>query len=247
MILILVIVVLLTPSQAYCHFFKKNSEGWFWYEDPKKVEEKVTQKKEARPAQDPIAVFEERQKALDTALKRAMVTEREEDIRNYLKIQQAMIASADRFSDKWHRIMLTDPKLGSMGMPTSQMGRQIYIEKKIDRREAKMRQLARTHGLVFFFRGDCPYCHKFAPVLRNFAEEFKITVMAISGDGGKLAEFPQATFDPHASKSFGVEVFPSLYLVDVVNKKITPVAQGFVSQQEILENIDVLFSEETSK
>ena len=37
--------------------------------------------------------------------------------------------------------------------------------------------------LIFVFRGDCPHCHRFAPILKRFEQEFGFTVLAISMDG----------------------------------------------------------------
>jgi len=43
---------------------------------------------------------------------------------------------------------------------------------------------------VFFFRGACPYCHKFAPLLKAFADRYGFRLVDVSLDGGGLPEFP---------------------------------------------------------
>jgi thiol-disulfide isomerase/thioredoxin len=43
--------------------------------------------------------------------------------------------------------------------------------------------------IFFIFKGSCPYCHKYSPVLKSFQNKYGITIMAISLDGGALPDF----------------------------------------------------------
>jgi thiol-disulfide isomerase/thioredoxin len=46
-----------------------------------------------------------------------------------------------------------------------------------------MKNIAREHGLIFFFRSDCPYCHQYAPTLKLLSEMYGIEVLGVSIDG----------------------------------------------------------------
>ena len=47
-------------------------------------------------------------------------------------------------------------------------------------RKDAMAAIAREYGLYFVIRGDCPYCHEFAPYLRRFAAAHGFTVIAVT-------------------------------------------------------------------
>ena len=84
---------------------------------------------------------------------------------------------------------------GLTGRPTNAMAINAFDEQQRDRQAQAVRSLAATHGLIFIFRSDCPYCHRFAPILKRFEEEFGMTVFAVSLDGRGLPEYPNAQPD----------------------------------------------------
>jgi conjugal transfer pilus assembly protein TraF len=96
-------------------------------------------------------------------------------------------------------------------------------------RKAKLKALAQEYGLFYFFKGDCPYCHKFAPLVKNFAGEHGWDVLPISMDGGKIAEFPNAKLDNGIARKLNITTVPALIAIHPKTKKMIPLAYGMVS------------------
>ena len=86
---------------------------------------------------------------------------------------------------------------------------------------------AQANALVYVFRSDCPYCKKFSPVLKRFAESNGFTVLAFSLDGVGNEEYPypKADMDQLKAKGLVPKVVPALYIVNP--KKGTSEAVGF--------------------
>ena len=99
-----------------------------------------------------------------------------------------------------------------------------------ERQAAQMRtaeQLARTHVLFYLFRSDCPYCQRFAPLLKSFEQKFGLPVFAISLDGGTLPEFPRARVDNGIAATLNITQVPALFLASPRTNIITPLMVYF--------------------
>ena len=91
--------------------------------------------------------------------------------------------------------------------------------------------------LIFFFRGDCAYCHAFAPTLAAFQARYGLRVEAVSVDGGALPGFAEARRDNGIATALRVTQVPAVYLAQPFTGKITPIGFGVLSEAQLLERI----------
>ena len=123
-----------------------------------------------------------------------------------------------------------------------------YYVKRIDEKHKPnffkalktIKSLAATHGLIFVFRGDCPHCHRFAPILKRFEEEFGFTVLAISMDGRAIPEYPNARPDNGMAARLNATAVPALYLTAPATREIRPVGFGVMSMTDLVDRIAAL-------
>lgn len=221
-------------------YFRQHAEGWFWYHDPKAVVSPDTVKKpEAAPADadDPAAIIAAERKAMDEALDRAIVKPTPENVRAYLELNQRLMAQAGDFANAWRGAIWSTPSLDySLVSP---VGANAYVKADQDAatQERRLQDAAQQWGLVFFFRGSCPYCHKFAPVLKAFAERYGFHLVDVSLDGGSLPEFPNPQPNGQAAQALGVEAVPAVYLVQPRTRKVVPAIFGLVGWSELTERV----------
>jgi conjugal transfer pilus assembly protein TraF len=116
----------------------------------------------------------------------------------------------------------------------------VFDEQQRDRQAQTIKTLAATHGLIFVFRGDCPHCHRFAPILKRFEEEFGFTVLAISMDGRAIPEYPNARPDNGMAARLNATAVPALYLTAPTTRQIVPVGFGVMSMTDLVERIAAL-------
>ena len=148
-------------------------------------------------------------------------------------------------ADRWQKLVWTVPELdyGLTGRPTNAMAIAAYDEQQRERQTQTIRALAAIHGLLFIFRSDCPYCHRFAPILKRFEQEYGITVFAVSLDGKGLPEYPNPQPDNGIAARLNATTVPALYLTAPSKRDIRPVGFGVMALTELVERIAALAQE----
>ncbi len=84
---------------------------------------------------------------------------------------------------------------------------------------AELKDLQDNYYFVFIFRSTCPHCHNFAPVLKDFTDNFHLKVKSYSIDGKSLPEFKAKRLTSDLFQTYYVNggfkaTVPALYLVN---------------------------------
>ena len=234
------------PAETATVYWQQHREGWFWYRDPLPPTARPAPKAPATPARPrELADFEAMQQRLETLKRVAVMNPTDDNLMAYMRFQRMVMDRSQVFADRWQRLVWREPSLdyASEGRPTNTLAIAAFDERQRDRDTATVRQLAATHGLVFVFRSDCPFCHRFAPVLKRFAQTHRLTVLAVSLDGGSLPEYPDARPDNGIAARLNARAVPALYLTQPSRREFRPVGFGLMSDTDLLERIAALARE----
>ena len=228
-------------------FFSDRARGWFWYETAPAVPAAGTHTPPVIPPagpgalEDPRRALERIREELQIGLARALLDPTPERLRAYLSLNQRELRRAGDFATAWQRLLWNDPALDyRLLSPVDDGAVAARNQARGLARDAAMADLARRHGLWFFFRSDCPICHRFAPVLRRFATRYGFQVTAVSMDGGLLPGFPQSLPNRGAAERLGVRAVPALFLVDPQARQVKPVSQGYLSASELARRLLII-------
>ncbi len=238
------------PSAAL-EYYESHEQGWFWYQDPPpepeppEKEEDGQEKPPAAPGpadpSDPLVQLEAIQQEIERLQAEAVLNPSEETLLEFLRANLWQIRQGKIFADVARRVIWANPDLDtSIQYPTMQVATHIWHDQRNERREQTVRKLARTHGLFFFFRSDCPYCHRFAPILARIQARYGIEVLPISLDGGALPDYPAPRRDNGLSARLGVTTVPSLFLVEPTSGDVIPIGAGLLSEHDVIDRIFVL-------
>jgi len=171
----------------------------------------------------------------------AIIKPTPENLKRYIVAQEALMDRASVFSDVWRRVIWANPELNyQLRNPSNNAAIQVRDTQRSRKASETLAGLAGEWGLFFFFRSDCPYCHRLAPTLKWLSEQYGIAVFPISLDGGGLPEFPQPSRDNGMAAALGVSVVPLVVLGNVKDRRLLPIGSGVLSAQEIVERIYVL-------
>lgn len=107
--------------------------------------------------------------------------------------------------------------------------------------DARIKKIAKIYGLFFFFAGNCSHCQAFAPTLKRFAKKYGFEIIAISVDGGKLSEFPNAKRNNGQAEKLMVKSVPAVFAIDPKNGPTHSIllSYGNVSVMELTQKLDL--------
>ncbi len=220
-------------------FANKKTEGFLWYNLPKKIvkkkeEEKLIPFKSLSPTtKKNILVFNTRE-----ALARFNVEPTPENAKKYIQWQDFWSKQTTKGKRAFQQAMLENPEYDyNVTHPTSNLGTKITAKKKAIHEAIVINSLGRTHGLMFFYRGNNLYDAKQARIVKSFGARFHIKILPVSVDGVIAPEFENSKVDNGQVKALKIKYFPALMLFDSKHKKISPVSYGFVTQDVIAHQI----------
>lgn len=226
-------------------YWRQHREGWFWYRDPLPPKPRPPSTTPKKPKD--LADFESLQQRLEELKRVAVMNPSDTNLLAYMRFQRMVMDKSQVFADRWQRLVWSAPDLdyGLSGRPTNAMAINVFDDQQRDRDAQTVRTLAATHGLIFVFRSDCPFCHRFAPILKRFEQDYGMTVLAISLDGGTLPDYPDARPDNGMAARLSATAVPALYLTAPARREIRPVGFGLMSMSDLLERVAALARDRT--
>lgn len=234
-----------SEQRTNSNFFDQEKVGWHWYLDPKrdKQDEKANQQnidmdfKNMSPT-DKVEYLREQQQQ---TLHKALISPTRENVIEYLKVQQIILDKSNDFTNIYRQVIQTTPLYnGTINYPISQTGSQIYHANLEQERHLMLSSINKTHGLFYFYKAGCPYCERFAPVIKKFVSIYKIELIPVSLDGHKSPDFPESKINQAIATKLQIQSVPALYLVEPKAQKFIPVSFGFTTLDTLKERMHLI-------
>lgn len=244
----------LEESKDWFHedIWKDPERGFLFYppDKPKVIKKKPLEQRPTKEAEKPKTIeemktLEEIQAELKRLKSTAIMNPTKSNVLSYLQAQKFVMEKSSLFADTARRVAWQNAEVDyNAKSPTANFA----LGNQRDRRDAEERKalqsLAQTNGLLYFYKGDCSFCHDQAPVLQLFERRYGIPVMAVSLDGSAIREFPNAKMDNGISRMVssgkGISVTPTIYLLDRQTKTAVPLGSGVLAMEDIVDRIWVL-------
>ncbi|MBY0281478.1 MAG: type-F conjugative transfer system pilin assembly protein TraF [Alphaproteobacteria bacterium] len=234
----------LLATSLHAGFFNEQAQGWHWYEalpledflEDNKPEEKASSSSSNTPLKPKTSteLVKAYRQELERRLTEAWIKPTPQNLKAYQDMQKDMMARSEKFSNTWMQVVYENPSLDhTLIAPVNQKARHVYLDEEKKHNKETIKALSERYGLFFFFRGDCPYCHQFAPIVKTFSETYGWEVIAISQDGEPLEEFPESQPDNGLFAAWKIEVLPSLYAVNPNTGHVLPIAIGLTSLDQM--------------
>jgi len=234
--------------QAEPPFYKDHARGWFWYEDPEKVDDALEKKSE--DSTKPLSVMkEEKEKTAVERLKevqehlaelkaKAILEPTSGNVKSYQEMQMKVMNQSQAFSQAWVTNVFMNPALDeNVKNPTAQSARFVVYENERKQTESIIKGLKNTYGLFYFYSGSCTYCKAFSPIIKMFADKYGWEVIAISLDGAPSDIFTNWQADNGIAKQWDVQTVPAVFAINPETNHVIPVANGFTAIDEMEKRI----------
>ena len=232
-----------------------NSEtpsGWMWYVDPDPTKDAEADKRDDPKEQTPspkqesldqqaaapqtaTQQLENYKQRFEEAKARAILNPTLDNISRAQSLHQHMIDQATAFQHMWNFAEMLD--VSTQTIPVSPSGVKLQKQEESKQFAADMKELSSSYGLIFAFQKGCPYCHQFAPLVRQFATTHGFDLQGLSKD---TSCFEGMSCSQNAAALEALNPggqYPILYLANPTTKDVIPIARGLVSLSQLEQNL----------
>lgn len=225
-------------------YYGDGERGWHWYEqrpDPRakpapiKLPPQSVAPASPAPQKDPPLSTAWIRENLPRFRDKAIDEPTPDNVELYLYLVRLSMDKADRFTKATQVATFSNPALDqSQRSPMSEYGKQIAAQSSSAATTRILSGLARHAGIWFFLRSDCQFCHAQAPLLQRLQQRYGFEILPITLDGMPLqsGEFPDVVPDSGQGAKLGVQVTPTLYLVEQ-GGRILQISTGLQTIEEI--------------
>lgn len=227
--------------------WRNDERGFHWYPDPNQPKEE----QEAEPSAPPppsykeMKTLEEVRKEIERLKNIAILDPTEENVLTWLEANNWVMDKSSVFADTARRVTWANPQVDYNNRQTTvNTSLSDYRANRRTDVEKNLADLSVDHGIFFFYRSDCRFCHQQAPILQLLKAKYGMNVMAISMDGGPIPNFPDAKPDNGismvVSNGQGITTVPAIYLVKRDTREAVPIGTGVLAAEEIADRIWIL-------
>lgn len=226
-------------------YFSDRERGWFWYEDPiQEVEEEVKKPEPvaggapAAPTLSPRELLKKQGEQWEDALATAILEPTKENYQRYLALTAQIQQQSQDFATGFKQTIWVTPEYDyTLQKPRTTQAIVAQNEQELTLKESELYRLSQENGLIFFFRSDCPFCHRFAPVLKRFSEQYGFTIIPVSLDGGSLPEYPYPKQNYDMGNKLNVSVVPALFMVNPDSNSVSTVGYGYADWSQLITKV----------
>lgn len=232
-------------------FYEDRERGWYWYEEPEPEREEMDREPpepsvsgSSQGQLSPREQLKVQGEQWEDAMATAILHPSPENYERYLAKTTEIQQQSQDFAKGLKEAIWTMPEYDySLQRPTNSEAIVAKNQEELEVNNSQLRVIGETKGILFYFRSDCPYCHKMAPILKKFADTFGFSVVPVSLDGGGLPDYPYPKRDDQLSHGLKVEVVPAIFMVDPKKNKVATVSYGFTDWTTLSKK--VLFANRT--
>lgn len=208
--------------------------GWYWYNTPPKAKEDDAATRPPAPAETPTQRMKRLQAFRDNLMNEAMLHPTTDNIRRYKIVQDWMVNQASMFASRWEKVLLENPDLDySLKHPFYNGTANIQYTQQRQKQQEAIRYVNQRYGVFFFYRGSEPLDNRLGGVVKEFSQQYGLTVVPVTVDGRASPDLPDSRHDSGQAQHMKIDHFPAIYLVEPRTKKYQPLAYGFITQDDL--------------
>jgi conjugal transfer pilus assembly protein TraF len=240
------ILLLLGASSAFAEnrFYNDRERGWYYREcinceeqDKPKETKKLTKPLSEMDSKQVLDTLESVQKELQVRQARFTLEPTVENARSFLDYQRLMFKNGTEAGEAMQTAIIKYPYLDSrIENPIHSQAIKVQTIEQDKANDLKIKEFAQQFKLLYFFKGDCPYCHEFQPVLENVRQNYGFEVEAISSDGAKHSNF-LTRIDNGLTAKLNITTYPTIIAYNSQNDIYLPVSRGFMPETDFKLNI----------
>jgi conjugal transfer pilus assembly protein TraF len=210
---------------------------WFYCDRPRDKDSAKGAAPSSATATERLALIT---RQLDELRAKAILEPTTQNVAAYIRYQREQLDRASTFADTWQRALWQDPGLDyTLQRPVNSLGKDAWLEQRKNDQANTMAALSKRYGIFFFYSSSCGACEAFGPVVRQISDQFNLSVLPVSMDGGPNRYFKHFVVNQGQYEKMGLSggMVPALVLFDTVLKKPIPIGYGAMAADEVMDRI----------
>jgi conjugal transfer pilus assembly protein TraF len=170
------------------------------------------------------------------------------NVRDFAEMNQFMQEKSLAFAQSWQKVNWQNPDIDySVKNPSAQFARNVATEKAQTDLNRHLSSLSSEHGLIFFYRSDCPFCHAMSNIITVFAKTFKFDVLPVAIDAKSIG-LPKWVPNKGQYETLmgrfanGDTQVPATFVASKKTKDVALIAVGAISLEELKTRLHALTS-----
>jgi len=223
-------------------YYSDPKEGWWWYKYVEKEEKKEEPEKEKPVVKPPTRLPslndytyeqlwgmhpDEFQALLIEIQKKAVMTLRDEDVREYLIMQQIASKKSLGFANVVAYVNQKSPELSvAKDYPIAAPGRTALVKAQLQDIENTIKNAKHDFAILNFHSPTCSFCLEQDKILGFFVEKYGWEIRKVYVDK-----------EPALVSRFNITTVPTLMLIYRLSQDFFPISYGVASLSEIEDNL----------
>lgn len=228
------------PSGDVFYCEERKLGTWFYCDPPRAPDSPSAPATTVPQAAERLAAIG---RQLDELKARAILEPTTANVSAYAAFQREQMNRASLFADVWSRAVWQNPSLDyTLQRPVGTLGKREWLAERKADRGATMAALAKRYGVYYFYASTCGACDVFAPILKSLSDQYDLSVLPVSMDGGRSGAFPTFVVNTGQYEKMGLSgnQVPALVLFDTLTHRPVPIGYGIMSADEVIERIFTL-------
>lgn len=247
LLFLFLIMILLSSRLCMAKTDERLLQGYNWYSESMETQKKQqpleenSTKLENKTKEIELPEYERNirklQKQHEEAHRRALDKPTLENIIKELYYEKIMTDKASLYAARRVTAANILPQLIDMKSHSNVLHQRISDEQQKHEDQQKLFTLSKGWGLILQVQDDCPYCHIFAPIVKEFAADNGFQLLAASSRGKKFEDI-EGVVDRGQMQLFNPKgLTPMLYLLKNDGSEVLPISRGINNKVQIVENI----------
>ncbi len=210
---------------------------WFYCDKPREARKEQDGAASGATSMDRLGMIT---KQLDELRAKAILEPTTQNVSAYIRYQREQLDRASNFADTWQRTLWQDPTLDyTLQRPVNTLGKDAWLSQRKNDQQNTMASLSKRYGIFYFYSGECGACEAFSPVIRQISDQYNLTVLPVSMDGGANPYFKHFVVNSGQYEKMGLSggTVPALVLFDTVTKQPIPIGYGVMAADEVMDRI----------
>lgn len=225
------------PGQDPFYCGERKLGTWFYCDRAKEKDRSKDSGVPSASAMDKLGMIT---KQLDELRAKAILEPTTQNVAAYIRYQREQLDRASTFADTWQRTLWQDPSLDyTLQRPVNNLGKDAWLDQRKNDQHNTMAALSQRYGIFFFYSSQCGACEAFSPVMKQIADQYNLSVLPVSMDGGPNPYFKHFVVNQGQYEKMGLTggMVPALVLFDTVLKKPIPIGYGAMAADEVMDRI----------